>query len=159
MTKQTSRRRVGKSRGGFTLIELLVVVLIIGILAAIAVPQYFKVVEKSKAAEANAWVAAVTGAQESYLNKMGAYCTTTACLSSFDVAIPAPSALNYFTVAMADGAGGTDWSAVMTRSAIGGKSLPTAYGSYEITYTHSSNPPMACQNGAGATSPCTDMMP
>lgn len=58
---------------GFTLIELLVVVLIIGILAAIAVPQYQKAVMRSRFAQALVTVRAVKDAQERYFMANGKY--------------------------------------------------------------------------------------
>lgn len=55
----------------FTLIELLVVVLIIGILASIALPQYGRAVERARAAEALQNVGALQRAVDIYLLENG----------------------------------------------------------------------------------------
>lgn len=52
--------------GGFTLIELLVVVLIIGILAAIAVPQYEKAVVRARVVEAQTTLNALQKGIDAY---------------------------------------------------------------------------------------------
>lgn len=63
----------GSIHQGFTLIELLIVVLIIGILAAVALPQYQKTVVKSKAAQMQTLLDAVVKASDLYYLHNGTY--------------------------------------------------------------------------------------
>jgi prepilin-type N-terminal cleavage/methylation domain-containing protein len=123
-----------KTHSGFTLIELLVVVLIIGILAAGAIPQYFKVVERSRVTEAKTIFHTVRSAQESVISKSGKYADN---WDAFDIVFknygggdctgPAECVQKTYTY-MLD----KDGSVYATRNAA--PSPPAAYGIYTLIY-------------------------
>ena len=80
--------------GGFTLIELLVVVLIIGILAAMALPQYFKAVERSRMTEAVAIMDSVAKAQRRKFMQTNDYAND---FRGLDVSLKGARGWRYYT--------------------------------------------------------------
>lgn len=65
------------NESGFTLVELMIVVAIIGILAAIAIPNFQKYQAKSRQKEAQLQLAAIYTAEKSFSGEMGSF---TGCL-------------------------------------------------------------------------------
>lgn len=126
------------NKKGFTLIELLVVVLIIGILASIAIPQYFKIVEKTRVAEAQNMFTSIRSGQERASARNGVYTTSFGALditlknaAGADCLTAAACAMKYYSFTMALVAG------------------PPA--SYTITATRTTPPAIAARYGGGYT--------
>src|SRR3954465_1282720 len=68
--------QIMKQQHGFTLLELLVVMVIIGLLAAYVAPRYFSQVGRSEVRSAQAQIASLRSALDTYRLDMGSYPTT-----------------------------------------------------------------------------------
>ena len=86
-----------RNRKGFTLIELLIVVVIIGILAAIAIPKFANTKDKAKLASVKTDLRNIQSAQEAYLSDSGYYSSSAASFQA--------SAGNVITINAADSSG------------------------------------------------------
>jgi type IV pilus assembly protein PilA len=102
-----------RNEQGFTLVELMVVVAIIGVLSAVAVPNFKKYQAKAKSSEAKVQLAAAYTAQQSFYGDFGIYST---CLSymGFDPGREIMS--RYYAVGFAGAAGTLGLAAAGTGS-------------------------------------------
>ena len=117
-----------RRRAGFSLVELAVVVIIIGVLAAFGVPRMLKSVERSKAAEAFKYLAAVRAAQERYQARQGTY---SGDLTLLDMEQSAPKYFGLGAVAAGSTASLEDsWTLTLTR-----QGASSGYGAYTVTFT------------------------
>jgi len=76
------RKMQEENEGGFTLIELLVVIIIIGILAAIAIPVFLQQRKKGYDAAIKSDLVAAATAEETYLTDFNTYTDSTANLAT-----------------------------------------------------------------------------
>ena len=97
------------AKKGFTLIELLIVVVIIGILAAIAIPKFASTKQKAYTASMKTDLRNLVTAQEAYFSDKTTYAATTALLAaSFHVS--AGNTMGAITPSS------TGWNATMTNT-------------------------------------------
>jgi prepilin-type N-terminal cleavage/methylation domain-containing protein len=88
-------RRGGVFEAGFTLVELMIVVVILGILAAVAIPAFSRYVKRSKTSEATSGIASMYRLQLSYYENTQERTSSTSFATCGAMPTAAPSASKY----------------------------------------------------------------
>jgi len=91
-----------KNKKGFTLIELMIVVAIIGILAAIAIPDFLKFQARAKQSEAKTNLGAIFTTQVSYFGEYNSYAGGADCFIVLGWGPEGETLYNYECDGMAD---------------------------------------------------------
>jgi len=117
--------KIQMNKKGFTLVELLMVVIIIGILVTLAVPNYFKAVERAKGATAKSGLSAIHKAEIAYQNspQEEVYCDLATLDGSDIVDFRDPTDLNWgYAITPLAGGPGVDPTFIATATRLGGGS-------------------------------------
>lgn len=105
-----------KNRKGFTLIELLIVVVIIGILAAIAIPKFANTKEKAIIAGMKSDLRNLVTAQEAYFADNNKYTASIGPVQTAADAAFVPTGGNFADITITAPANGPGWSATIKRA-------------------------------------------
>ena len=102
-------------KNAFTLIELLVVILIISVLVAVAMSQYQKTVEKTKATQAITFVQALSQAANVYLLGNGAFPTH---INQLDIDLTEEQKQSFLCTDISQTCNKSDWGIALYRSTV-----------------------------------------
>jgi type IV pilus assembly protein PilA len=133
------RERMANREEGFTLIELLVVMLIIGILAAIAIPTFFNQTQKAKDSSSKEMAHTAQVAMETFATDNGGSYTgvNAAALNSIDSSIQLPPAGTppKPTLTNAAAVGASGWTLTITSPTNNTFTISKATGTGVLSYT------------------------
>lgn len=125
-----------RRHAGFTLIELMIAVVVVGILAAVALPSYMDSVRKGRRSDAAASINTVLQAQERWRGVNTAYSPNVTNLATSNYGAATTSPQGYYTITTSTDVSTEKYAYVVTATAVAGKSQASDSGCTALTLTY-----------------------